>query len=34
MDGFLQKLYDTFIVDNRWQYLTNGLKTTLTQLHL
>lgn len=29
MDGFLQKLYDTFIVDNRWQYLTNGLKTTL-----
>lgn len=29
MDEFLQKLYDTFIVDNRWQYLTNGLKTTL-----
>jgi len=29
LDEFLQKLYDTFIVDNRWQYLTNGLKTTL-----
>ncbi|HBI52666.1 MAG TPA: amino acid ABC transporter permease, partial [Ruminococcaceae bacterium] len=29
MDEFLQKLHDTFIVDNRWQYLTNGLKTTL-----
>ncbi len=23
------KLYDTFVVDDRWQYLTNGLKITL-----
>ncbi len=29
MDEFLQKLYDTFIYDDRWKYLTNGLKTTL-----
>lgn len=29
MDEFLQKLYDTFIVDDRWKYLTNGLCTTL-----
>ncbi|MBQ3841873.1 MAG: amino acid ABC transporter permease [Ruminiclostridium sp.] len=29
MDEFLQKLNDTFIVDDRWKYLTNGLKTTL-----
>lgn len=27
--SFLAKLYDTFIVDDRWQYLTNGLKITL-----
>ncbi len=29
MNEFLQKLYDTFIYDDRWKYLTNGLKTTL-----
>lgn len=29
MNEFLQKLHDTFIVDDRWTYLTNGLKTTL-----
>ena len=29
MNEFLQKLNDTFIVDDRWKYLTNGLKTTL-----
>jgi len=29
LDEFLQKLYDTFIVDDRWKYLTNGLCTTL-----
>ncbi|MBP3857540.1 MAG: amino acid ABC transporter permease [Ruminiclostridium sp.] len=29
MDAFLQKLYETFIVDDRWKYLTEGLKTTL-----
>ena len=29
MDEFLQKLYDTFIYDDRWKYLTNGLLTTL-----
>lgn len=29
MDAFLQKLYDTFIVDDRWLYLVNGLKTTI-----
>ena len=26
---FTDKFYKTFIVDNRWQYLTNGLKNTL-----
>lgn len=26
---FIQKLYDTFIVGDRWKYLTNGLLTTL-----
>ena len=26
---FKDKLYETFIVDNRWKELTNGLKTTL-----
>ncbi len=29
MEAFLQKLYDTFIYDDRWKYLTNGLMTTL-----
>ena len=29
MDAFIQKLYDTFIYDDRWKYLTNGLCTTL-----
>ncbi len=29
MDEFAQKLYDTFILDDRWKYLTNGLCTTL-----
>lgn len=29
LSGFTQKLYDTFVVDDRWQYLTNGLKITL-----
>ena len=29
MDEFLQKLYDTFIYDDRYMYLVNGLKTTL-----
>lgn len=29
MTDFLQKLYDTFIVDNRWTYLVDGLKNTL-----
>ncbi len=29
MDDLLQKLYDTFIYDNRYMYLVNGLKTTL-----
>ena len=29
MEAFLQKLYDTFIYDDRWKYLTNGLITTL-----
>lgn len=29
MDEFAQKLYDTFIYDDRWKYLTNGLCTTL-----
>jgi His/Glu/Gln/Arg/opine family amino acid ABC transporter permease subunit len=27
--SFYDKLYDTFIVDDRWQYLTEGLKITL-----
>lgn len=26
---FAEKFHDTFIKDNRWQYLTNGLKNTL-----
>ena len=26
---FAQKFYDTFIVENRWKYLTDGLLTTL-----
>lgn len=25
-----EKFYDNFIVDNRWKYLTSGLRTTLT----
>ena len=29
MEEFLDKLHETFIVDDRWRYLTNGLKTTL-----
>lgn len=29
MDDFLQKLYNTFIYDDRYMYLINGLKTTL-----
>ena len=29
MNEFIQKLYDTFIVDDRWKYLVNGLQTTL-----
>jgi His/Glu/Gln/Arg/opine family amino acid ABC transporter permease subunit len=29
LDDLLQKLYDTFIYDNRYMYLVNGLKTTL-----
>ncbi len=29
MNRFLDKLYDTFIVADRWKYLVNGLKTTL-----
>ena len=29
MKSFLENLHDTFIVDDRWKYLTNGLKTTL-----
>ena len=29
MDSFLDKLHETFIVDDRWKYLVNGLKTTL-----
>lgn len=28
-DEFIQKLYDTFVYDNRYMYLVNGLKTTL-----
>lgn len=27
--SFKEKLYETFIVDDRWQYLTDGLKVTL-----
>ena len=27
--SFFDKLHETFIVDDRWQYLTNGLKITL-----
>lgn len=27
--SFFEKLHDTFIVDDRWQYLTDGLKITL-----
>jgi His/Glu/Gln/Arg/opine family amino acid ABC transporter permease subunit len=29
LDSFLDKLYDTFIFEDRWKYLVNGLKTTL-----
>lgn len=29
LDEFKTKLYDTFVVGERWKYLTNGLKTTL-----
>ncbi len=29
MDFLKEKLYDTFVVDDRWTYLTNGLKITL-----
>lgn len=29
MGDFVQKLKDTFIVDNRWTYLVDGLKNTL-----
>lgn len=29
MSEFIEKLKDTFIVDNRWRYLTEGLKITL-----
>lgn len=27
--GIAEDFYDNFIAENRWQYLTNGLKTTL-----
>ena len=27
--NFFDKLHETFVVDDRWQYLTNGLKITL-----
>ena len=27
--SFFDKLHETFVVDDRWQYLTNGLKITL-----
>lgn len=27
--AFAEQLHETFIVDNRWQHLTNGLKNTL-----
>lgn len=29
LQDFSQKFYDTFIVESRWKYLTNGLLTTL-----
>ena len=29
MDSFLDKLHETSIVDDRWKYLVDGLKTTL-----
>ncbi len=29
MENFKAKFIQDFIVDNRWQYITNGLKTTL-----
>ena len=29
MSSFLDKLHETFIVDDRWKYLVDGLKTTL-----
>lgn len=29
MSDFIQKLHDTFIEDERWRYLTDGLKVTL-----
>ena len=29
MSDFIQKLKDTFVKDDRWQYLTNGLVNTL-----
>ncbi|MBQ8961170.1 MAG: amino acid ABC transporter permease [Ruminococcus sp.] len=29
MSSFIDKLHETFIVDDRWKYLANGLKTTL-----
>ena len=29
MDSFFDKLHETFIVDDRWKYLLNGLKTTV-----
>ena len=29
LQEFAQKFYDTFIEENRWMYLVNGLKTTL-----
>lgn len=29
LDGFKDKLYDTFIYESNWRYLTEGLKTTL-----
>lgn len=29
INEFTQKFYDTFIVEDRWKYLTDGLMTTL-----
>lgn len=29
MGSFSQKFYDCFVVQNRWQYITNGLKNTV-----